>query len=92
MVASLVRPGGNVTGLSNQQPDLAGKRLGILRDIIPGLSLLAVLNNANNRTVSLSVAEVQLAAYKLGLEIVSVGVKGADDIAPAIEGLRAFST
>lgn len=88
LVASLARPGGNITGLSNQQPDLAGKRLGILRDIIPGLSQLAVLNNANNRTASLSVAEVVLAAHKLGLEIVSVGVKRADDIAPAIEGLR----
>ena len=88
LVASLARPGGNITGLSNQQPDLAGKRLGILRDIIPGLSQLAVLNNANNRTASLSVAEVELAAHKLGLEIVSVGIKRADDIAPAIEGLR----
>jgi putative ABC transport system substrate-binding protein len=88
LVASLARPGGNITGLSNQQPDLAGKRLGILRDIIPGLSQLAVLNNANNRTASLSVAEVELAARKLGLEIVSVGIKRADDIAPAIEGLR----
>lgn len=88
LVASLARPGGNITGLSNQQPDLAGKRLETLRDIIPGLSRLAVLNNANNRTASLSVDEVQLAARKLDLEIVSVGIKRADDIAPAIESLK----
>jgi putative tryptophan/tyrosine transport system substrate-binding protein len=88
LIASLAHPGGNITGLSNQQPDLAGKRLGILRDIIPGLSLLAVLNNANNRTASLSVAEVEQAAHKLGLEIVSVGVKRAEDIAPAIESVK----
>ncbi len=88
LVDSLAQPGGNITGLSNQQPDLAGKRLGILRDIIPGLSQLAVLNDANNRTASLSVAEVQLAAHKLGLEIVSMGIKRADDIVPAIESLK----
>jgi putative ABC transport system substrate-binding protein len=88
LVASLAHPGGNITGMSNQQPDLAGKRLGILRDIVPGLGQLAVLNNAGNRTAGLSVAEVQLAARKLGLEIVSVGVKRADDIASAIESLK----
>ena len=76
-------PGGNITGLSNQQADLAGKRLGILRDIVPGLRQLAVLNNAGNRTAALSVAEVQLAARKLGLEIVSVGIKRADDTSPS---------
>jgi putative tryptophan/tyrosine transport system substrate-binding protein len=88
LVASLAHPGGNITGLSNQQPDLAGKRLEILRDIIPGLRQLAVLANANNRTATLSVDEVQLAARKLGLEIAAVGVKRADDIAPAIESLK----
>jgi putative ABC transport system substrate-binding protein len=88
LVASLAHPGGNITGLSNQQPDLAGKRLEILRDIIPGLRQLAVLANANNRTATLSVDEVRLAARKLGFEIVAVDVKRGDDIAPAIEGLK----
>jgi putative ABC transport system substrate-binding protein len=88
LVASLAHPGGNVTGLSNQQPDLAGKRLEILRDIVPGLGQLAVLSNANNRTAALSADEVQLAARKLGLEIVSVGLKRASDIAPMIESLK----
>jgi len=48
LVASLARPGGNVTGLSNQQPELAGKRLEILREVIPGLRQLAVLANVHN--------------------------------------------
>lgn len=88
LIASLAHPGGNVTGLSNQQPDLAGKRLEVLRDIVPGLGQLAVLSNANNRTAALSVEEVQLAARKLGLEIVSVGVRRGDDIVAAIESLK----
>jgi putative ABC transport system substrate-binding protein len=88
LVASLAHPGGNITGLSNQQPDLAGKRLEILRDIIPGLRQVAVLANANNRTATRSVDEVQLAARKLGLEIVAVDVKRGDDIASPIESLK----
>jgi putative ABC transport system substrate-binding protein len=88
LVASLAHPGGNITGLSNQQPDLAGKRLEILRDIIPGLRQVAVLANANNRTATRSVDEVQLASRKLGLEIVAVDVKRGDDIASPIESLK----
>src|SRR5215472_2322576 len=59
LVASLARPGGNLTGLSNQQPDLAGKRLEILREIVPGLSRLAVLANGHSPTAMLNVGEVQ---------------------------------
>jgi putative ABC transport system substrate-binding protein len=68
LVTSLSRPGGNVTGLSTQQPDLAGKRLEILREIIPGLSRLAVLANSLNPLAILNVSEVQAAAPKLGLD------------------------
>jgi putative tryptophan/tyrosine transport system substrate-binding protein len=88
LVASLARPGGNVTGLSNQQPDLAGKRLEILREIIPGLSQLAVLANGHTPTAILNLGEVQAAAPKLGLEVNTLDVKRADDIAPAIDGLK----
>ena len=88
LVASLARPGGNVTGLSNQQPDLAGKRLEILREIIPGLSRLAVLANGHSPTAILNVGEVQAAAPKLGLEVNTLDVKRADDIAPAIDQLK----
>jgi putative ABC transport system substrate-binding protein len=87
LVASLARPGGNVTGLSNQQPELAGKRLQILREVIPGLRQLAVLANGHNPTAILNVGEVQAAAPKLGLEVNICDVEGADDIAPAIDQL-----
>ena len=89
LVASLARPGGNITGLSNQQPDLAGKRLEILREIIPNLSRLAYLANINNPTAKLSVDEVQVAGRQLGLEIIPGDVKRAEDIAPTIETLKA---
>jgi putative ABC transport system substrate-binding protein len=88
LVGSLARPGGNVTGLSNQQPDLAGKRLEILREIIPGLSRLAVLANGHNPMSILNLGEVQAAGPKLGLEINTLDVKRAHDIAPAIEQLK----
>ena len=87
LVASLAQPGGNVTGLSNAQPDLAGKRLEILREIVPGLSRLAVLAG-HNPTAMLNVGEVQSAALKLGLEVIPLDVKRADDLAPAIDSLK----
>jgi putative ABC transport system substrate-binding protein len=89
LVASLARPGGNITGLSNQQPDLAGKRLEILREIVPNLSRLAYLANINNPTAKLSVDEVQTAGRKLGLEIIPGDIKRAEDIAPTMETLKA---
>jgi putative tryptophan/tyrosine transport system substrate-binding protein len=88
LVASLARPGGNLTGLSNQQPDLAGKRLEILREMLPGLSRVAVLANGHNLIAALNVGEVQAAAPKLGLEVNTLDVKRADDIAPAIDQLK----
>ena len=88
LVASLARPGGNITGLSNEQPDLAGKRLEILREIIPGLVQLGYLANADNPTAMLSVREVQAAARKLGLELAALEVRRADDIASAIEAVK----
>jgi putative ABC transport system substrate-binding protein len=88
LVASLARPGGNVTGLSTQQPDLAGKRLEILREIIPGLSRLAVLANGHSPIAILNVGEVQAAAPKLGVEVNTLDVKRADDLAPAIDQLK----
>jgi putative ABC transport system substrate-binding protein len=87
-VNNLAHPGGNITGLSNQQPDLAGKRLEVLRDIIPGFHQLAILTNANNPTAKLSLDEVLVAARKLGLEVIPLEVKSPDDIAPAIASLN----
>jgi len=88
LVASLARPGGNLTGLSNQQPDLVGKRLEILRELVPGLGRLAYLANVNNPTAMLSVDEVRPAAHKLGLDLVPVEIRRAEDIASAIDGIK----
>src|SRR5260370_21548107 len=73
LVASLARPGGNVTGLSNEPRDLAGKRLEMLREIVPGLARLAVLANARNPTSTLNVAEARAAAPKPGPELLLLG-------------------
>jgi putative ABC transport system substrate-binding protein len=89
LVASLARPGGNVTGLSNQTPDLAAKRLEILREVVPGLRRLAILSNVGNRLAVLEMREVQVAASTLGLEVVTLEIQRGEDIAPVFEALKA---
>ena len=71
LVASLARPGGNVTGLSIQPTDLAGKRLELLREVVPGLRRLAIMANVGNPAAVLEMREVQAAARTLGLEVVT---------------------
>jgi putative ABC transport system substrate-binding protein len=88
LVASLARPGGNVTGLSNQLPDLAGKRLELLREIIPDLHRLAILTNVGNPIGALEMGEVQAAARTLGLETLPLEIRRAEDIGPAFEALK----
>jgi putative tryptophan/tyrosine transport system substrate-binding protein len=88
LVASLARPGGNVTGLSNQSDDLAGKRLELLREVVPGVRRLAIMANIGSRIGVLEMADVQAAAQSLGLEVVKLEIRRAEDIAPAIEGLN----
>jgi len=85
LVATLARPGGNVTGLSLQTPDLAGKRLELLREVVPGLRRLAVLANVANAATAPEMGEVATAARTLGLEVVTLGARRAEDIAPAFE-------
>ena len=69
LVESLARPGGNVTGLSVQQPDLAGKRLEFLREVFPGLRRLAILANVANAGAVLEMGEVQTLARGLGFDV-----------------------
>jgi putative tryptophan/tyrosine transport system substrate-binding protein len=88
LVASLARPGGNVTGLSNLAPDLAGKRLEMLREVLPGLRTLAILANASNPVSALEVGEVEAAAKALGVDVVTLEIRRAEDIAPAFEALK----
>jgi putative ABC transport system substrate-binding protein len=77
-----------ITGLSNEQPDLAGKRLEILRELIPDLSRLGYIANANNPTAMGNVREVETAAVKLGLQVMPLDIKRAEDVAPAMETLK----
>jgi putative ABC transport system substrate-binding protein len=88
MVASLARPGGNVTGLSNQATDLAGKRLDLLREAVPGLRRLAIMANVGYPAAVLEMGEVQAMARRLGLEVVTLEIRRAEDIAPAFEALK----
>ena len=87
-VASLARPGGNVTGLSNQQIDLVGKRIELLRELIPGLRRLAIMANTDAPGVGLEMAEAQTVAGRLGLQVVTSAIRRAEDIAPAFEAIE----
>jgi len=85
LVSSLARPGGNITGLSLQQSDIVGKKLELLREVVTGLRRLALLGNVGNASSVLEVGEVRAAAGTLGIEIVPVDIKRAEDIAPAFD-------
>jgi ABC-type uncharacterized transport system substrate-binding protein len=88
LVASLVRPGGNVTGLSAQSTDLAGKRLELLREVVPSLRRLAIMGNVGNREAVLEMGNVEAAARTLGFEVAPLEIRRAEDIAPAFEALK----
>ena len=78
-VASLARPGGNVTGNSTMSPELSGKRLELLREVVPGLSRVAFLWNPDVRGAVLDYNETEGAARSLGLQLQSVEVVRAED-------------
>jgi len=88
LVASLARPGGNITGLSLQQTDSASKRVELLREVVPDLRRLAFMGNLGNRALMLELGEVQTATRILGLEITAPEIRRAEDIAPAFEALK----
>jgi putative ABC transport system substrate-binding protein len=84
LVASLARPGGNLTGLTDLTTDLAGKRLEWLQIAVPGLSRVAVLWNAGLEFMDLQWQETRVAAEVLGLPVQSLPVRASEDVAPAI--------
>jgi putative ABC transport system substrate-binding protein len=88
MVASLARPGGNVTGLSIQSVDLAGKRLELLREVILGLHRLAIVGNVGYSAAAKEMAETQIVAQTLGFEVATFEIQRAGDIEPAFEALK----
>ena len=88
LVASLAQPGGNVTGLSIQANELAGKRLEFARELVPQLHRLAIMFNVGNAQPVLEMGETQAAARMLGLEVAPLVIQRAEDIAPAFQGLK----
>ena len=89
MVASLDRPGGNVTGLSVLAPDLAGKRLQLLTQIVPGLVRVGALFNPTNPVGSWALEETQSAAQSLNLAIDPRPVRGPDELEAAFVAMNA---
>jgi len=88
VVASLARPGGNITGLSNQTADTAGKKVEFLREVVSDLRQLAVMANVGNPASVLEMGEAQAAARNLGLEVTTCEIRRAEEIAPAFEAIR----
>jgi putative ABC transport system substrate-binding protein len=89
LVASLARPGANVTGLSLQQTDAGGKRLELLREVLPDFRRLAIIANVGYPAAVLDMNEVQVAARKLGLDVVDkLEIRKPEDVAPAFDALK----
>jgi putative tryptophan/tyrosine transport system substrate-binding protein len=85
LVASLAKPGGNVTGLSLQAAHLAGKRIELLREVVPRLRRLGIIFNAGNAQPTLEMDETKAAAQTVGLDVIPLEVRQAVDIAPAFD-------
>jgi putative ABC transport system substrate-binding protein len=87
-VASLARPGGNVTGLSTLRPEISGKRLELLKEVVPGLSRVAVLGASDNPGNAQALKEVELAAGALKLQLQYLDIRSPKDIEPAFQEAR----
>jgi putative ABC transport system substrate-binding protein len=85
LVESLARPGGNITGLSQMAPEMAGKRLELLNEIIPKLSRVAVLWNPQGTTSTLNWKEIQLPARHLGVQLHSLEARSSNDFDKVFE-------
>jgi putative ABC transport system substrate-binding protein len=85
LIASLARPGGNITGLTSLAPELSGKRLELLKEIFPRVSRISVLRNPSNAGDPIIWKEAEAAAQALGLELQSLPVRGAKDLENAFE-------
>jgi putative tryptophan/tyrosine transport system substrate-binding protein len=88
LVASLARPGGNITGLSVQAAEVAGKRLELLRETVPRLRRLAVMAHAGFPDAALEIGHVEAAAHTQGIEVAPLQIRRAQDIATAFESLN----
>ena len=87
LVTSLARPGGNVTGLSVQEVDTAGKHIALLREVVPRLRRVAIIFDADYPSAMLEVRELQTVARAVGLEVTPLEIRRGEDIASAFEAL-----
>jgi ABC-type uncharacterized transport system substrate-binding protein len=87
-VASLARPGGNITGLAIQRADSLGKRLELLREVVPGLRRLAILANVGDPNTVREMGEVEAAGRSLDFAVAKLEIRRADDIDPAFAALK----
>jgi len=90
LVSTLARPGGNVTGLSVEATDLGSKRLELLRDVVPNFRRLGIMANVGNSASVLEMREVQSASGTLGLEVKTLDIRQAEDIARAFDELKGY--
>jgi putative tryptophan/tyrosine transport system substrate-binding protein len=88
LVASLARPGGNLTGLSVQFTDTTGKRLELLREVVSTLRVLAIMANVSYPAAVLEMGDIRATAQKVGLDVATLEIQRAEDIAPAFEALK----
>src|SRR5262249_37560576 len=88
LVASLARPGGNITGVSNQTADIASKRVELLRELVGQVGRLAIIVKSDNASAASETREVEAAAGALGIEVVPLEIGRAEDIGPAFEKLK----
>jgi putative ABC transport system substrate-binding protein len=89
LVATLTRPGGNVTGVTLSNPELSAKRLSLLKESVPGASLVAILANPNLRASTSMVAEARRVARALGVEIQVIEVRQPEELAKAFQTMTA---
>jgi ABC-type uncharacterized transport system substrate-binding protein len=88
LVASLARPGGNLTGLSLAAPEMGGKHLELLKEATPTLTRVAVLTNPGNRTLGAYSAETRIAARRLGVQVQFVEARGPADLDQAFAAMN----
>jgi putative ABC transport system substrate-binding protein len=88
LVASLSQPGGNATGLSLQLPEIAGKRLELLRQVLPGLRRVGIIFDAGYPAAVSEASNAEETARKLGLEVAPLGCRSAEDISRALDALK----
>src|SRR5262249_47785589 len=91
LVRSIARPGGNITGLSNFGRDVAGKRLQLLKEIVPGLSRVALLMNPNQATTGVFVEAMQAAAREIGIVLHAFEAHKLEEIEPAFDAMVSAS-